>query len=678
MATKYNDDEIVALVNEEVNSSAGFLDSEINNQRKKSMEYFYGEPFGNEEDGRSQVVVTDVQDTLMWIMPSLMRIFTAGDRVVKFLPEGPEDEGVAEQATRYVNHVFYKQNNGYMVLYNFFLDALLQKVGVVKHYWEEIENTTTEEYESLTDAEFNALLADDDLELDQHTEEVEQKLVDATDPMTGQPIQVMTEDREHDAVFIRRSKEGKVTIENIPPEEFLISNEARTIKDARFVCHRSSKTKSYLLKMGFDRDLVEGLPYNGSGVNGITTSPEYMARHAYDATDTTPTQAAVPSEQTVEVFESYMRLDMEGDGITVLHKIISAGNTLLSLEPVDTIPFSSVCPIPIPHKFFGLSVSETVEDVQLIRSTLTRNLLDNMYLANNGRFQVVEGQVNIDDLLTSRPGGIVRTRSLNALQPIQTPALQNYSFQMLEYWDDIKAGRTGVNAATQGLPADVLKSHVTTGAITGALSNAQGRVELIARTFAETGVRDLFKSIYNIIQRFEERKKIIRVQNQYYEIDPASWREDMDVEVRVGLGYGDNDVRVQSLTTFATFMNQVAQATQGIVNPENVYNMMREVGEELGIKNVDKFVSPPPPPAPPQPSAQDQVAQAQAQAMLMQAQSAQMEAQVKAKRLEIEMAKLELDRLDLETNVALKKEELKLKGVELGYEMVSKKNVRAN
>jgi hypothetical protein len=678
MATKYNDNEIVALVNEEVNSSAGFLDSEINNQRKKSMEYFYGEPFGNEEDGRSQVVVTDVQDTLMWIMPSLMRIFTAGDRVVKFLPEGPEDEAVAEQATRYVNHVFYKQNNGYMVLYNFFLDALMQKVGVVKHYWEEIENTTTEEYESLTDAEFNALLADDDLELDQHTEEVEQKLVDTTDPMTGEPIQVMTEDREHDAVFIRRSKEGKVTIENIPPEEFLISNEARTIKDARFVCHRSSKTKSELLKMGFDRDLVEDLPYNSSGANGITTTPEYMARHAYDATDTTPAQAAVPSEQTVEVFESYMRLDMEGDGITVLHKIISAGNTLLSLEPVDTIPFSSVCPIPIPHKFFGLSVSETVEDVQLIRSTLTRNLLDNMYLANNGRFQVVEGQVNIDDLLTSRPGGIVRTRSLNALQPIQTPALQNYSFQMLEYWDAIKAGRTGVNAATQGLPADVLKSHVTAGAITGALSNAQGRVELIARTFAETGVRDLFKSIYNIIQRFEERKKIIRVQNQYYEIDPASWREDMDVEIRVGLGYGDNDVRVQSLTTFANFMNQVAQATQGIINPENIYNMMREVGEELGIKNVDKFVSPPPPPAPPQPSTQDQVAQAQAQAMLMQAQSAQMEAQVKAKRLEIEMAKLELDRLDLETNVALKKEELKLKGVELGYEMASKKNVRAN
>lgn len=678
MATKLNEDEIVALVNEEVNSSVGFLDSEINIQRKKSMEYFYGEPFGNEEDGRSQVVVTDVQDTLMWIMPSLMRIFTAGDRVVKFLPEGPEDEDVAEQATRYVNHVFYKQNNGYMILYNFFLDALMQKVGVVKHYWEEIEKTTTESYESLTDAEFNSLLDDEELELDQHTEEVEKKIQVMPDPMTGEPVEVEVEEREHDAVFIRRSEEGKVTIENIPPEEFLINNAAKTIDDARFVCHRSHKTKSELLKMGFDYDTVEALPAFITGADGITTSPEYIARHSYDATDVTPTQPAVSAEQTVEVLEAYLRLDMEGNGITVLHKVISSGNTLLSLEPVDTVPFSTICPIPIPHKFFGLSVAETVQDVQLIRSTLTRNLLDNMYLANNGRFQVVEGQVNIDDLLTSRPGGIVRTRSPNALQPIQTPALQNYSFQMLEYWDEIKAGRTGVNAATQGLPADVLKSHVTAGAITGALSNAQGRVELIARTFAETGVRDLFKSIYNLIQRYEERKKIIRVQNTYFEVDPSSWREDMDVEIRVGLGYGDSDVRVGNLTTFADFMSKVAQVTQGIVTPQNIYGMLREIGDELGIKNVDRFVTPPPPPAPPQPTVQDQVAQAQAQAMLMQAQSSQMEAQVKAKELEIKMAKLELDRLDLEANVALKKEELKLKGVELGYEMASKKNIRAN
>jgi len=304
-------------------------------------------------------------------------------------------------------------------------------------------------------------------------------------------------------------------------------------------------------------------------------------------------------------------------------------------------------------------------------------LLDNMYLSNNGRFQVVEGQVNIDDLLTNRPGGIVRTRSANALQPIQTPALQPYSFQMLDYWDQIRTGRTGVNPQTQGLSADVLKSHVTAGAVQGALTNAQGRVELIARIFAETGVRDLFKAVYNLIQRYEDRKKVIRVQNKYFEIDPSSWREDMDVDIEVGIGYGDQDIRMNNLSAYAALIEKVANQVPGIVDPVNIYNLMREIADEMGIKNVDSFISPPST-EPPPPSMQEQALQAQAQAVLMEAQASQAEAQVKAKELEIKAAKLELDRLEIEHNMALKREELKLKGVELGYEMASGENVKAN
>jgi len=678
MSAKLSDEEVVGLVNTEVNGSVGYYDSEVSSQREKAMQYFYGEPFGNEEDGRSQVVVTDVQDTLMWMMPSLMRIFTAGDRVVKFVPEGPEDEDVAEQATKYVNHVFYRQNNGFQILYNFFFDALLQKVGVVKHYWDVSTKTSSESYENLTDNEFNALLADPELELDQHSETVNIRKQLAPDPMTGAPIEVEVQERTHDAVFIRTIKTGKVVLENVPPEEFLLNRGAKSLEDARFICHRSHKSKSDLIKMGFDAELIEELPGYVGGADDITTSQEYMARHAYDATDVRPAQPAVDAEQMVQVYESYIYLDMDDSDVTVLHKVISCASTLLSIEPVDYIPFSTICPIPIPHKFYGLSVAETVEDVQLIRSTLTRNLLDNMYLANNGRFQVVEGQVNIDDLLTNRPGGIVRTRSPNALQPIQTPALQQYSFQMLEYWDQIKAGRTGVNAATQGLPADVLKSHVTAGAITGALTNAQGRLELVARIFADTGVRNMFKSIYNLIQRYEDRKKVVRVQNKYFEIDPSSWREDLDVDIQVGLGYGDQDIRTQNLSTYAALVEKVAQQTKGIVTPDNVYNLMREIADEMNIKNVDKFVSPPPPPEPPKPTPQEQVAQAQAQAMLMQAQATQMEAQVKAKELEIKAAKLELERVEIEHTMALKREELKLKGIELGFEMSSGTNVKAN
>jgi len=666
------DQEILALLQTEVTDSAGYLDSEISSQREKSMEYFYGEPFGNEEDGRSQVVITDVQDTLMWMLPSLMRIFTAGDRVVKYLPVGPEDEEVAEQATKYVNHVFYKQNNGFMVLYNMFLDALLQKVGIVKHFWEETENTSTEEYENLTQNEFDLLMSEAELELQQHTERfrTEQQLDE-----TGEVVNI--EIPLHDAVFIRTSLGGKVTIENVPPEEFLINKGAKSLEDARFVCHRSQKTRSELINMGFDESDVEDLPAYSGAADTVTTSPEYMARHSYDGTDVSPSQAADTAEEIVQIFEAYVRCDLYEDGVSTLRKVIYAGDTVLDNEAVSEVPFSTVCPIPIPHKFFGLSVAETIQDIQLIRSTLTRNLLDNMYLANNGRFQVVEGQVNIDDLLTSRPGGIVRTRSPNALTPIQTPALQDYSFKMLEYWDTIKAGRTGVNPSTQGLPADVLKSHVTAGAITGALTNAQGRLELIARIFADTGVRHIFKSIYNLIQRYENSTQVIRVANQYHEIDPSSWREDMDVDIEVGIGYGDQDIRMNNLSSYASLVEKVAQQTQGLIKPENIYALMREIAEEMGIKNVDKFISTPPAPEEIQPTPQEQLAEAQAQAMLMQAQATQKEAEASLQEAQIKAAKLEVERMEIEQTMALKREELKLKGIELGYEMSSGTTVKA-
>ena len=650
---KLSDDEIVSILSSEVEDSSSFIDSEISTQRERSMEYFYGEPFGNEEDGRSQVVVTDVQDTIMWMMPSLMRIFTSGKDVVRFTPEGPEDVQIAEQATNYVNHVFYKQNNGFDILYNFFFDALLQKVGIVKHYWEDITKTTTESYEKLTEQEFSLISEDEELEILEHTEDV--TVIEVPDPQTGELVQV--EDIKHDVTFSRTKMSGKVTIDNIPPEEFLINRGAKSLEDFRFVCHRSHKTRTELIEMGFDEELVEGLASSGSSVDGLTTSQEYMARHAYDSTNQIDTRSVVRSEDTVEVFESYTKLDLEDTGVGVLYKVIHSGNEMLEMEPVDTIPFSSICPIPIPHKFYGLSVAETVEDIQLVRSTLTRNLLDN--------------------LLTNRPGGIVRTRSPNALQPIQTPALQQYSFEMLDYWDKLKAGRTGVNGATQGLPADVLKSHVTQGAVQGALSNAQGRVELIARVFADTGVKSMFKNIYNLVQRYEDSKKVMRLNNAYYEVDPSSWKEDLDVSVEVGLGYGDQDVRLNNLSSFSALIEKVATQTDNMVSPQNIYNLVKELGAEMGIKNADQFISQPEPVEPPPPSPQDILAQAQAQALTMEAETSRMEAQVKASELEIKAGKLELERLELENNINIKKEELKLKGVELGFEMSSGQNVKA-
>ena len=247
---------------------------------------------------------------------------------------------------------------------------------------------------------------------------------------------------------------------------------------------------------------------------------------------------------------------------------------------------------------------------------------------------------------------------------------------MLEYWDTIKSGRTGVNPSTQGLPADVLKSHVTAGAITGALTNAQGRLEMIARIFADTGVRHMFKSIYNLVQRYESNDKVIRVNNEYFEIDPSSWREDLDVDIEVGIGYGDQDVRLNNLSSYAALVEKVATQTEGIIKPQNIYALMREIAEEMGIKNVDKFISAPPP-GDQEPTVQEQAVQAQAQAMLIQAQAAQKEAEASMQEAQVRMGKLEVERLEVEQTLILKREELKLKGIELGYEMSSEVNVKA-
>ena len=305
--SKLSDEQILAIVDSEVDEGSSFTDSEVSTQRETAMEYFYGEPFGNEEDGRSQVVVTDVQDTIMWMMPSLMRIFTSGKDVVRFAPHGPEDVQVAEQATNYVNHVFYKQNNGFDILYNFFFDALLQKVGIVKHYWEDVEKTTTESYEKLTEQEFSLLQQDEELEIVEHTEDI--KVIEIPDPQTGEMIEV--EEISHDVIFSRTKISGKVSIENVPPEEFLINRGAKSLEDFRFVCHRSHKTRGELIEMGFDEDLVDGLAGSGSSADGITTSQEYMARHSYDNTNVTDIGSMSKSEDTVEIFESYTKLDME-------------------------------------------------------------------------------------------------------------------------------------------------------------------------------------------------------------------------------------------------------------------------------------------------------------------------------------------------------------------------------
>ena len=462
MADKVTELELKNIIGQEINNSMGYMGGNLSAQRKKSLEYYMGEPLGTEIDGRSQVVSTDVADTIETILPNLLKIFTASDQTVKCEPVKAEDVALAEQATNYINYIFNKDNNGFSILYTWFKDALIEKNGIVKVYWDESEKVEQETYENLNEQEYQILIDNDDVEVVEEESFVDEKAkeqleqIKALAEAQGQVMEDIPTPKLYNCIIKRTTSSGKVKIENIPPEEFLIQRSAKSIEDANFVAHRVLKTRSDLIQMGFDRDVVDDLPTQ----NTVTMNDERLARFA-DIDESSLDDAPDESTQDIEIYECYVKIDMDGDGIAELRKVIVAGgnaNTILENMPCDFIPFCSLTPVPMPHRFYGRSVSELVEDVQLVKSTVMRQLLDNMYLTNNNRVAIMDGMVNLDDLLTSRPGGVVRTKQppSQVMLPMQNQTISQQAFPLLEYLDTVRETRTGVTRYSQGLDADAV------------------------------------------------------------------------------------------------------------------------------------------------------------------------------------------------------------------------------
>jgi len=615
------EENIVSRIDSEIADALGYGDL-LSEQRAKAMSYYYSEPLGNEVDGRSHYVDSTVQDSVEWIKPSLMRVFASGDELVQFQPTNMNDVAAAEQATDYVNYVLQRQNNGWEILYNWFTDALLQKNGIIKVWWEESEGWEREEYHGLNDTEMEALLMDDFVEVVEHDE------YPAPD---GSVL--------HNVIIKRSLTDGKVTVENVPPEEFLINRESESIQDARFVCHRVRKTLSELRELYPDID-EEELKGGDGGLN-YSMDIERAARYMFDDSSTPYPLDNSPNEDALKEYwlhESFLRTDYDNDGIAELRKVCTIGSTILSNEEVDNIPFISITPIKIPHKFFGLSIADVVMPLQNIKSSIMRNLLDNMYNQNFGRFAVLEGQANLDDLLTARPGGIVRVKSPNAVTPLATPSLEPYTFQMLEYLDEIRESRTGVSRTSQGLSTDALTSHTTATAVNAVMTAAQSRVELIARQFAETGVKELMCTIYELLLKNMDRKKVVKLREEWVEVDPSSWSDKMDATVSVALGHGNKDQQVMQLNNLVQMASQ--QANSPMITPENMYNLTSSLLKAMGYQNVNDFITPPEQQKQPEP---DPVQQATLKAMEVEDTVKQGELEVKRMKAENEIQETKLD-----------------------------------
>ena len=610
--------ELQSLLSGQIQNALGYLGGQLSDSRTKSLEYYLGDKLGTEIDGRSQVVSTDVADTIESLLPNLLRVFTASDKVVHCEPMTAEDVPMAAQATAYLNHVFYKENDGFQLLYNFFKDALIEKNGFLKIYWDDSEKVDYETYENLSIVEKEALqdtkdeieTVEEEIFEDESAKEKFEEVLKQYEMQGVDISQVQVPDFNlYNCKIKRIKKTGRVKIESIPPEEFLIDRSAKSIEDADFVSHKVLMTRSDLVAMGYPQDEIDELPksdldiYNDEQNVRLTDVDDY---NISSATDT--------STEKVLVYESYVKYDYDEDGIAELRKIVSAGsdgNHILSNMPCDSVPFVTITPIPMPHRFYGRSIAELVEDVQLMKSTVMRQLLDNMYLTNNNRVAVMDGMVNMDDLLTTRPGGIVRTKQPpnQVMQPLQAQPISQQAFPLLSYLDSVREGRTGVSKEAQGLSPDTLNAKTATG-VNALMQQTQMRSELIARVFAETGVKSLFKKIFELMVKYQDKEKIIMMSNQYVPVRPTEWKDRFNISIVVGLGTGSKEQQTIMLNSILERQLQAFQIQGGkempMVNLKNMYNTLTKMVENAGLKNVETYFVDPdvgkqmmPPPQPP-------------------------------------------------------------------------------
>jgi len=608
-APGFNPDELVAALRREYDAANSEWER-LSDFHRLAQDYYEAKPFGNEVTGRSQIVLPDVQETVDYMAPSVLRTFVSGDRVVEFEATDEEDEAGADQATAAIGFNFMRQQDGFRILHDWLTSGLMQRYGVAKTMM------VTEE-------------------------RVKRETVMITDPvelegLQGADIEGVEETPEGYAVSIKQQIREKRFIDvAVPASEFRFSPNARHEDEADYLAHCPVKTRSDLVDMGFDREQVYRLP-------------AYTRLPGDNNDDDVRWEKAESSDALVEVqlCEEYARIDIDGDGIAervkvfrVENEILKWANDELAIETVEEQPFSVFCPFPRPHRLVGYSLADKVMDIQLARSTIARQLFDGMYQANMPRPIVSEqgaSENTIDDLLSPIAGAPIRVRSLEAVTPYTTQFDVGKSLTVLEWITGERESRTGITRLNQGLDADALNKTATGTAMMQA--QGQQQEEFIARNLAEAFARLMAKK-YRLWRREGEPFKA-KVDGTYQMIDPASWPEDINVTIRVGLGTGSKDKRIQARMMLAPIMAE--GFTSGQVKPKHLFNAVDGLVRDLGLGQGDDFWVDPS--APPEPGEQPEQEKPDPEMLAMQAEQ------------EREQAKLQLEREKAEAQLMLRRE----------------------
>ena len=577
-------EELKSILQGELSDAIDYND-QLSLDRVDNTEYYLGESPPNVSDQQSNFISTDVRDSILYMLPSVMRVFFGAKKIVEFIPKNKEDIKMAEQQTDYVNHIVQQKNNGFQVFYNAFKDALVRKTGYVKAYFDDSLDVQSYSYDGLSEEARNVLLTDPFVEVVSETYEMEE--VEEMNPETGETM--VTEKPSKYNLKIRRVKnKNDIVIEAVPPEEILISRNARSIEEASYVAHRRILTTSDLVAMGYDKEEIE--EYSGTTDYDATSQMEAQARNPFaDITDVTRTD-----QDEVYYVEHYLFYDLDEDGIDERIKVCTVGEChIINVEPVNDLPIVMFSPDPEPHTAIGSCPADYVKQVQNTKSQVMRDVLDSLGNAVHPRLAITEGMVNIDDVLNTDIGQPIRTRAPGSIQPINVAFMGKEAFPVLQYLDEVKENATGVSKASAGLNAQALQSATQT-AVQNTISSAQGRTELICRHFAETGMKPLFKIINNLIALHSQEAETFRLNNEFITIDPRFWDSDKDISVNVAISKSSDKEKLETLSLVLAQQEKAIMqmgANNPLVSGQQYANTLAKIIEMAGFKDVDQFIN---------------------------------------------------------------------------------------
>ena len=626
--------EIEGIVSKAIMDAVDFIEGEISPQRVKAQRYFDGEVDIGYEEGRSQVVATKCREVVRGIKPSIQRIFLTNDKFVEFQPRNAEDVALAEQMTSYIGYKF-QQQDGYRILNDVLQDAMVKKAGVAFAYFDESEEQEVHTFTGLTDDAMQLLIDQDDVEVLEHTEtmsiEVDEMGIEIEMPM-------------HDVRIARTITKGDIKVESIPPEDFFVDRNARSVDDFYVIGHTTEMRIADLLAMGFDLDELSDV--DGGRYSAMDDEAEFERRgYTIDEDDDENTSVA---SKKVSVTTAYMELDIDGTGKPRLYQFLcaGAGYKLLNFYEADMAPYAIFEVDPEPHAFFGTSLVDLVMHDQDAATSMLRGVLDNVALTNNPALQIVDGQANIDDLLNNEIGRIVRVKQMGAVGEMAVPFTAGQTLPALQYFDQLVDNKTGVSKMAQGLDPDVLKSATATS-VAASIEGQAGQAEVIARNIAEGGMRRLFSIILDLAIKNVDGEEIARLNNQFVPVDPSNFDPEMDLIVNVGIGTGREAERAAALMQAFTIQQQIYQTygpMNGVVTLTQMRNTMADLLALGGVRNSERYFLPITPEIEQQMLMQQQQA-AQMQppmpdpnAALMQAEA--MKAQTRA---QVDMAKAQMD-----------------------------------